>query len=246
VLDDLPYVEQGDGPPVLLVHAVGDSGRAFLPLLRHLPPRLRCLAPDQRGHGDAAKPESGYTVADYVQDLVRFLDRRGLESVAVVGSSSGGLVSQRLAADHPDRVTALVLAGVPHTLLGAELPDLFRDLTDPVEPDFVRGLNEGLTYRPLDPGIAEAAVVESLKAPARVWTATLEGLLAEPPPSRRAPIRARTLMLWGEHDGLLGRDQQEALLRDIPDSRLVVLPETGHVPIWECPDRVAAEIAAFV
>jgi pimeloyl-ACP methyl ester carboxylesterase len=185
-------------------------------------------------------------VADYVEDLVRFLDRRGLESVAVVGSSSGGLVSQRLAADHPDRVSALVLVGVPHALPRLDIPDLFKNLTDPLEPGFVRSLNEGLTYRPLEPGIAEAAVAESLKAPARVWTETLQGLFAEPPPSRRAPIRARTLVLWGEHDSILGRDQQDALLDDIPDARLVVLAETGHLPIWECPDRVAAEIAAFV
>jgi len=243
---DLPYLEQGEGRGVLLVHAVGDSGQAFRPVLAHLPPGRRYLAPDQRGHGAAEKPETGYAVGDYVTDLVQFLDDRGLTQAAVVGSSSGGLVAQRLAADHPDRVAALVLVGAPHSLLGLDLPDLFRQLTDPVQPDLVRGLNEGMSHRPLDPEIASAAVAESVKAPARAWTQTLEGLLAEPPPSRRAVISAPTLVLWGEHDRLLGRDQQEALLRDIPGARLVVLPETGHLPIWECPERVAAEIAAFV
>jgi len=241
----LPYLERGEGRPVLLVHAVGDSGRAFLPLLEHLPAGRRYLAPDQRGHGDAPKPESGYAVADFVEDLLGLLDSLGLDRVALVGSSSGGLVAQRLAADHPDRVSALVLVGCPHTLQGVVLPDAVRELTDPLSPEVVGNLTAGLAYRPLPPSLAALALTEGLKAPARVWRATLEGLLAEPAPSRRAPIAAPTLVLWGEHDAVLDRAQQDALVRDIPGARLVVLPDTGHVPIWECPDRVASEIAAF-
>lgn len=242
----LPCLERGQGPPVLLVHAVGDSGRAFLPLLEHLPAGRRYLAPDQRGHGDAPKPEGGYAVADFVGDLLGLLDSLGLDRVALVGSSSGGLVAQRLAADQPDRVSALVLVGCPHTLQGVALPSEVRDLEDPVPPELVRGFSASLSHRPLPPALLDAVVSEGVKAPAHVWTATVEGLLAEPPPSRRTPIAAPTLVLWGEHDAILDRAQQDALVRDIPGARLVVLPDTGHVPIWECPDRVAAEIAAFL
>lgn len=246
VLPDLPWLERGAGPPVLLLHAVGDSGRAFLPVLAHLPADRRYLAPDLRGHGDADKPDTGYAVGDFVEDVLQFLDNRGIGSLAVVGSSSGGLLAQRLAADHPDRVDALVLVGAPHSLQGLSLPALFAGLSDPVEPDFVRRLNDGMTFRPLDDGIAEAATQESLKVPARVWRLTLQGLLDEPPPSVRARIAARALVLQGEQDAVLGVEQAERLCRDLPVARLVLLPDTGHLPIWECPDRVAAEITAFL
>lgn len=231
---------------MLLVHAVGDSRRAWEPVLELLPAGRRYLVPDQRGHGGAPEPAEGYAVADFVADLVRLLDEAGVDEAAVVGASSGGLVAQRLAADHPDRVRALVLVGSPYTLEGVVLPEAVRDLTDPLSPEVVRSLSAGLAHRPLPPALVDLAVTEGLRAPAWVWRATLDGLVAEPAPSRRAVIGAPTLLLWGEHDTVLDRAQQDALVRTIPGARLVVLPDTGHLPIWECPDRVAVEIAAFV
>jgi pimeloyl-ACP methyl ester carboxylesterase len=115
-----------------------------------------------------------------------------------------------------------------------------------VTVELVRGLNDGMTFRPLDPSLAAAAAAESVKAPARVWRQTLEGLLTEPPPSRRTRIAARTLVLFGEEDPLLGQEQAQRLVRDIPGARLVLLPQTGHLPIWESPDRVAQELRAFL
>ena len=58
----IPYVEHGDrtGTPVLMLHGYTDSWRSFEPLLRHLPPGLRAIAPSQRGHGDAGRPAVGY------------------------------------------------------------------------------------------------------------------------------------------------------------------------------------------
>ena len=243
---DLPYTDHGEGSAVVLLHAVGDSRRAFLPLLEHLPAGHRYLAPDMRGHGDAASPETGYAVGDFAADVVSFLDRRGLDHVTLVGSSSGGLVAQRVAADHPERVSQLVLVGAPHSLQDVVLPEELRRLTDPMDADVVRGFTTMLTHRPLPEALVEAAVSDGLRVAAHVWLATLEGLVSEPPPSQRATIQAPTLVLWGEYDGVLARSQAEALVRDIKGARLVVLSDTGHLPLWECPRAVAAEIAAFI
>jgi pimeloyl-ACP methyl ester carboxylesterase len=61
----MPYGEQGDvgGVPILLLHAWADSRRFFYPLLPYLPSAVHAFVPDQRGHGDAGKPESGYSPA---------------------------------------------------------------------------------------------------------------------------------------------------------------------------------------
>ena len=59
-------------------------------------------------------------------------------------------------------------------------------------------------------------------------------------------ITAPTLLLWGDHDALFPRQEQERLVASIPDARLLVYPETGHSPNWERPERVAHDLDAFM
>ena len=86
---------------------------------------------------------------------------------------------------------------------------------------------------------------ESRKVPARVWKATLQGLLEAVPPTEIATITAPTLILWGDRDGFLPRSDQEALAAAIPGSQLVIYEGTGHVVLWEEPERVAADVVAL-
>jgi len=59
-------------------------------------------------------------------------------------------------------------------------------------------------------------------------------------------IRAPTLLLWGDHDALFSRAEQDLFLAAVADARLKVYEETGHCPNWERPDDVAADIASFM
>ena len=87
---DLAVHEQGDGVPVLLLHAWGETHRTFDRLLPLLPDTLRLVAPDQRGVGDSSKPEDGYDLTDAAADVAALLDALEIESCWVVGTSSGG------------------------------------------------------------------------------------------------------------------------------------------------------------
>src|SRR5690606_16488542 len=109
----LRYSERpGPGETVLLLHGYADSGRAFEPLVSLLPPDWRVLAPDQRGHGESARPAAGYAMADLAADAAALLDVAGVTApVTVVGHSMGGFVGQLLAGDRPERVGRLVLIG---------------------------------------------------------------------------------------------------------------------------------------
>ena len=101
--------------PLLLLHAWGESLRSFdrlVPLLAG----FRILAPDLRGQGHADKPAEGYSLAGQAADAAAILDALSVHRAFVLGSSSGGYVAQALAAGHPDRVAALVLAGAPLSL----------------------------------------------------------------------------------------------------------------------------------
>ena len=249
----LPYVEEGDpsGAALLLVHAVGDSWRSFEPMLPSLPGSIHVLVPTQRGHPDASRPPAGYRSRDYAADLAAFMDALHLEAAVVVGGSSGGLVAQRFAIDHPERVKGLVLLGSPLRLgdtPGAqELWDsTISTLTDPLDPDFVRGFVEGTLVRSVSTTFLESMVQEGLKVPAFVWKATIAGLLQDDFTEELGRITAPTLIIWGDHDAILPRSEQEALAAGISGARLVVYPGAGHVFYWEDPARVAVDVAAFV
>lgn len=115
----LHHLEWGDAaaPPALLIHGNGGHAHWWDPLVPHLTPGWRLVAPDLRGHGDSAWPrEPAYGAADCAGDLAHLLDRLGLERVAIAGHSMGARVAVWLAAQRPERVRGLALLD---TSLGA-------------------------------------------------------------------------------------------------------------------------------
>jgi pimeloyl-ACP methyl ester carboxylesterase len=79
-----------------------------------------------------------------------------------------------------------------------------------------------------------------------VWRETFHGLCNAAPPTDTATISAPTLIVWGDRDELLTREQQEDLAGAIPGSQLVVYQNTGHLVLWEQPERVARDLTTFV
>jgi non-heme chloroperoxidase len=249
----LPYVEQGDpsGIPVVLLHAIADSWRSFEPVLSDLPESIYAFAVTQRGHGDASRPARGYHPRDFAADLAAFMDELRLDAAVIVGGSSGGFVARRFAIDHPERAMGLVFLGSPAILRDKpgvqEIWDsTISELKDPISPDLVREFAEGTLTRPVPRAFFETLVQENLKAPARVWRATFEGLLDEDSLEELHKIEAPTLIVWGDQDAILPRSDQEALAAAIPGSRLLVYPGAGHAFYLEDPGRVASDLAAFV
>lgn len=244
----VPCRVQGDAgdPPLLLLHAWGESRRSFdrlIPLLTG----FRIYAPDLRGQGEADKPEAGYSLGEQAEDAAAILDALNVPRAYVVGSSSGGYVAQQLAVVHPEKVAALVLAGCPVSLQGRPaFADEVDKLTDPLDEDWVR---DSLTWFPL---VHEAPawyidnlVRDGLRMPAHAWKAILNGLCEATPPTESGTIQAPTLILWGAQDNLLPRTGQETLAARIPASVLKVYPDVAHVVLWEVPDRIADDAAAF-
>lgn len=102
----------GDGTPLVLVHGLTATRRNVVQGSRHLLGRgRRLIGYDARGHGESspAPDPSAYEYADLASDLAAVLDSQGLDSAAIAGSSMGAATAVRLALDHPERVTALVL-----------------------------------------------------------------------------------------------------------------------------------------
>ncbi|SDO02093.1 alpha/beta fold hydrolase [Geodermatophilus sp. DSM 45219] len=247
----LDTVGQGDpaGTPVVLVHGWPDSWFSWSRVLAHLDPRLRAVAYSQRGFGDSDHPPAGYGLDRFADDLLYLCDALDLERAHLVGHSFGSFVVRRVAEQHPDRVDRLVLIGSADRM-GEELVQEVRaaiaDLPDEVPDDFAREFAAGTVHRPVAPDFFDALVAESRKAPGRVYRDSWEGLVRVDDRDRLGDVAAPTLLLWGDHDALFDRGQQDRLLAALPDAELRVYAGTGHCPNWERPDDVAADVDAFL
>jgi pimeloyl-ACP methyl ester carboxylesterase len=247
----LHYAEQGgrDGEPLLLLHGWPDSWFTFSRVMALLPPTLRVIVPDQRGFGDSGKPAHGYTIPDFAADAVALLDAVGVERATVVGHSFGSFVARRVALSHPERVARLVLIGTAVSAISPatrEAQAALRDLPDPVPMAFARDFQASTAFAPLPPPFFEQIVRESMKMPAHVWHATLDALLAYDDAAELSRLTMPTMLLWGAHDALFDRRNQDRLLEAIPGVRLEVYDDAGHCPNWERPERVAENLQAFL
>jgi len=92
----------------------------------------------------------------------------------------------------------------------------------------------------------EDRVRDGLRLPARVWRETLIGLITASAPTEQGTITTPTLIIWGDREDLLRGEDQRQLAAVIPGSRLVVYQDTGHLVLWEQPDRVANDLTSFV
>jgi len=178
------------------------------------------------------------------------MDAVAIEGATLVGDSSGGLIAQRVALDYPRRVGRLVLLGSPTTLVTNETvmeagEDMLA-LEDPISPEFVREFAESTIHHPVPEEFLERTVSGGLKVPARVWRDYYEGVLTTDDRARLGEIGAPTLILWGEQDAVLAREEQERRAAVIPDATLGVYPDTGHLVHWERPEWVVRDLEAFI
>jgi pimeloyl-ACP methyl ester carboxylesterase len=248
---ELHVAERGpaSGRPVLLLHGYTDSWFSWSPILDLLPPDARAIVPSQRGHGDSDRPQCCYRFADYARDAVALLDELGIERADVVGHSMGSFVAQKIAIDYPDRVNGLVLVGSGAAIRNPAVEEFgatVMTLTDPVSPQFIREFQAGTAHEPLRPALLDGLVRETGQLPARIWRDAMNGMLAGDMKTELRRIRARTLIVWGVHDGLFGRADQDALVAAIPNAELLVYDDAAHSPNWEFPERFAADLSAFL
>jgi pimeloyl-ACP methyl ester carboxylesterase len=247
----LHVMEQGDpaGTPVVLVHGWPDSWFSWSHVLPHVDPRLRAVAYSQRGFGESDRPPAGYTLDRYADDVVALCDALGIARTHLVGHSFGSFVVRRVAEQHPDRVDRVVLIGSADRMgdqLVEEVRTAIADLPDEVPDDFAREFAASTVHRPVPPEFFDALVAESRKAPGWVYRESWEGLVQADDSDRLRDVAAPTLLLWGDHDALFDRGQQDRLLAALPQAELHVVEDTGHCPNWERPEDVAADLNAFL
>lgn len=252
------YVESGSGPPTLLIPGFGASTFSFRETIPALSPRSRVVAIDLPGFGYSERGDQhDYSSSGQADTVARFMRQQGLEDAVVLGHSLGGGVALRLAERHPDLVSRLVLVGSidpNEQLLGRPVALLLR-LALPLLGAGV-GLARIFSRRTMqravyDPAFVTPAVLRGYDAPTRVrgsHAALLRIILgfARDAPAHLGSIAVPTLLLWGDADRIIPLNIGRGLLERIPDARLEVLPETGHLPLEERPAAANAVLLRWL
>ncbi|MER5909057.1 alpha/beta hydrolase [Streptomyces sp. NPDC001982] len=255
-------------PPALYVHGLGGSSQNWSALMRELDGVVHGEAVDLPGFGDSPPPDDGnYSVTGHARAVIRYLDAAGRGPVHLFGNSLGGAVTTRVSAVRPDLVRTLTLVSpalpelrvqrtaMPTALLGMPgVASLFTRVSrEWTAEQRVRGVL-GLCYG--DPGRvtpdAFQHAVEELERRLQLpyfWDAmarSARGLVnaytlgGQHGLWRQAErVLAPTLLIYGGRDRLVGYRMAQKAARSFRESRLLSLPDAGHVAMMEYPETVA-------
>lgn len=102
--EEIAYLDEGQGPAVVMVHGNMSSSIHFEPLITRIKDKYRCIAVDLRGFGDSSYNNRFDTLEELADDVNAFTEALGLDSYYLIGWSNGGGVSLKLCAKYPDKV----------------------------------------------------------------------------------------------------------------------------------------------
>lgn len=250
------YIDEGDGSPVLLIHAFPFNSKMWQPQIEAFGNRYRFIAPDLKGFGGSDAPEdpSAYTVDAYADELKGVLDNLGIERVTLIGLSLGGYVAFAFLRKHGDRVAELVLAD---TRAEADPPEGIEKRTNQQNQVSERGtaeLIEVLTgallsekTRANQPELVERVKQQMAENEPAGFIGALEAMKRRPDSTGDlGKIEVSTLIVVGENDAVTPPAASEAMKGEIATSKLVVIPDAGHISNLEAPAAFNDALAEFL
>jgi pimeloyl-ACP methyl ester carboxylesterase len=240
--------QAGSGEPLLFLHGAGGLHQGAY--LDDLARKFTVYAPVHPGFGGSEGLEHIDDVIDLALYYHDFMDAIGLESAHVVGHSMGGMLAAELAALCSHRVRKLVLSNAV---------GLWRD-DAPVLDFFVLSPEQLIPYiihDPASPALRDAfplpdsqdALIEAMYQ--RIQSFSAAGKFMWPIPDRGLRrrihrIQSPTLIIWGESDGLVPPSYAEDFRSNIKDSRVVILKECAHMPMFEQREEFVSLVSEFL
>jgi len=252
----IAYEVLGEGEPLLFVHGLGYDRRGWGPLPALLADEFEVVLFDNRGVGESDVPDGPYAVSQMAADAVAVLDAAGIDRAHVFGVSLGGYIAQEIALTYPDRVRKLVLASTapggtrshPMPQAGLEafgrFPTLEREAGLRLMVESSLGVH-GVRERP--------ELVEEIFAYRLERAPTLAGGQARAYAGatfdaydRIPEIAAPTLVIQGGADTVVDPRNADLLGELIPGARVEVVPERGHLVVWQEAELLAPIVREFL
>ncbi len=226
----LYYETYGEGPPVLVLHGAGGFLETMHYFISALAPTHTVIAVDSRGQGRSTDGPGPITYEQMGADMIALMDTLHIKQADVVGWSDGGIVGLDMAMKHPGRVRRLVAIGANYDVNGIDRklmsPAMLAEQAEEIKP----------FYDAIAPDPSHFAVL--MKKIEKMVTTEPHYTLAE-----LGRIRARTLIVAGEHDLIL-RAHTDALAHAIRGSKEIIVPGATHFGPLEKPeayDGIAVE-----
>jgi 3-oxoadipate enol-lactonase len=252
----IAYEIRGDGDPLVMIHGLGYDRFGWGPLPDLLAQDFSVVVFDNRGVGESDVPEGPYAVSQMAADVVAVLDDAGIGESSVFGVSLGGYIAQELALTYPERVRKLVLAstapGGPrsHPMPAAGIEAFGRYPTMEREAGLRLMVENSLGAH----GVRERPeLVEEIyryrleRAPSIAgWQAQAYAGATYDAYDRIGSIEAPTLVLQGGADNVVDARNAELLAELIPNARVELIPDRGHLMMWEEGERLAPVVKEFL
>ncbi len=262
---ELHYESYGEGDPVLCLHGLGACLYTWRNLIEPLSQSHKLLLVDLKGCGESPKPRDGhYSVQDQAELIYQFIQYHDLKNLTLIGTSYGGAVSlmvtTMLCEMDPGRLSKLIL--IDSAGYDESLPWHLKLLKTPVLgwlsihlPPAKASTRRVLRYVYYNRRLITKEQIDTYSKPiksSRARQALLQTARQAVPKNideltpKYKDICVPTLIVWGEEDKVIPVKIGRMLAEAIPDSKLVVLPEVGHAPHEEAPEKTIPLILGFL
>jgi pimeloyl-ACP methyl ester carboxylesterase len=249
---DIHVETQGEGPPIVFVHGLGATSNVWHAQRMALSKYFRVIVYDRGGCGRSQRASDGYSVEAWADELAGLMEYLGVPTAVVVGHSLGSMVVQRFAGKYPNRTQALILAGGEAQLEPAAkkiLTERARDIDAKglvaVVDAWLAGVLSAAT-REANPGLAGLTREMFLANDARAYALHCLALRDGDVRGDHRHIACPALLTVGDQDLVTPLGWQRKIAAAIANSRIRIIPNTGHMTMLENPAVFNAVVMDFL
>ena len=250
-----------EAPAIVFVHGHSEDLHTWNRLVERLVESFRVIRFDLRRHGlTGPAPDNEYGIENYVSDLSMVIDHLGIDSFVLVGHSMGGRISVRYTMGNPERVNGLILlsaSGAPREEEGSP-PMALRLMRNPIGRFLIKRIwSRNMAKKTLEDMVFDESSITDEEID-RMWDLStypgnMDAMFREFAdswedfnPTEIGGITTNTLLIWGEEDSICPKSMGSWYDSQLPNSTMVVLPDIGHNPHFECPNRCLDEISSWM
>jgi pimeloyl-ACP methyl ester carboxylesterase len=250
----LSFIDEGRGLPILFVHGFPLSRAIWQPQIEALSKNFRVIAPDLRGHGESEAPPGVYDMDAFADDLDALLEERKSSPVVLAGHSMGGYISFAFLRRFPGKVRGLVLfctrAGADSAAGRANRENLARraerEGAAAVAEQMLPKMLAATTTASCPELVAHVRQI-MLAASANGLAGSLRGMAARQSSLELLPkIAAPVLVIAGAGDLIVPTQEAEAMAQAIPNAKLHLIANAGHLASLENPAEVNEALQSFL
>lgn len=248
----LHYADRGkrDAPAIVFANSLGTDFRIWEKVADNLAADYRVILYDKRGHGLSDATPQPYCMDDHVEDMAALLRHLGVSKAVIVGLSVGGMITQGLAAKHPDLVRALVLCDTAHKIGTA---DMWNARIDAVNTKGIASLTDAImerwftpAYRTPDNADYQGYINMLNRCPVDGYAGTCAALRDADLTASTSALDLPVLCIVGDQDGSTPPDLVRELAALIKGARFEIVAGAGHIPCVEQPDATIRLIRGFL